>query len=47
VNAYEGQHRLAAGGDPSQWGLAGSEDPEVPVTPTVATGKAPELPVSS
>jgi hypothetical protein len=35
VNEYEGQHRLAAAGDPSQWGLAGSKDPEVPVSPTL------------
>ena len=34
VNEYEGQHRLAAAGDPSQWGLA-SKDPELPVTPTL------------
>ena len=31
VNEYEGQHRLAAAGDPSQWGLATGKDPEVPV----------------
>ena len=32
VNEYEGQHRLAAGGDPSQWGIATGKDPEVPVS---------------
>jgi hypothetical protein len=35
VNEYEGQHRLAAAGDPSQWGVAGGKDPDVPVTPTL------------
>jgi len=46
VNEYEGQHRLAAAGDPSQWDLTTGKDPELPSTPGVATGKDPELPVS-
>jgi hypothetical protein len=47
VNEYEGQHRLAAAGDPSQWGLASGKDPEYPTTPGVASGKAPEPPVTN
>jgi hypothetical protein len=47
VNEYEGQHRLAAAGDPSQWGLTSGKDPEIPSTPGVATGKDPEVPVTS
>jgi hypothetical protein len=35
VNEYEGQHRLAVAGDPSQWGLASGKDPEFPVTPNL------------
>jgi hypothetical protein len=46
VDEDAGRHRPAAGGDPSQGGLAGGEAPEVPVTPTVATGEDPEPPVS-
>ena len=46
VNEYEGQHRLAAAGDPSQWGLASGKDPDVPVSPTLASGKDPEIPVT-
>jgi hypothetical protein len=47
VNEYEGQHRLAVAGDPSQWGLATGKDPELPSTPGVAGGKDPELPGTS
>ena len=36
VNEYEGQHRLAAAGDPSQWGLTTGKDPELPSTPGVS-----------
>ena len=58
VNEYEGQHRLAAAGDPSQWGLASGKDPDVPVTPTLTRkvneyegqhrlgSKDPDVPVS-
>ena len=47
VNEYEGQHRLAVAGDPSQWGLAGGKDPEIPVTPGLAGGKDPEIIVTT
>jgi hypothetical protein len=47
VNEYEGQHRLAAAGDPSQWGRASGKDPEIPSTPGLAGGKDPEVPVTS
>ena len=48
----------AAAGDPSQWGLAGSKDPDVPVSPTLTRkvneyegqhrlgSKDPEVPVT-
>ena len=35
VNEDEGQHRLTAAGDPSQWGVASGKDPELPVSPTL------------
>ena len=46
VNEYEGQHRLAAAGDPSQWGLTSGKDPEIPSTPGLAGGKDPEFPTT-
>ncbi len=44
VNEYEGQHRLGVAGGPSQWGLPGGKDPELPVTPGLSGGKDPEIP---